>query len=93
MKKVLCLLVVFATMAALLVGCVARFECDLCGEEKTGRPNKFSALGFKVEYCSDCKEKLDEYKSGLMTDLGEGLSDLAGGLSGLAGALNDAFGG
>ena len=60
MKKFLCLLVLVAMVASMLVACVGSFTCDLCGKDKTGRKYTEELLGEKIEYCSDCKEGLEE---------------------------------
>ena len=69
MKKLICVLLGVCLLAALFSGCIAKFKCDLCGEEKFGTKYSEELLDEKYEYCSDCKEKLDEMEE----ELGERL--------------------
>ena len=67
MKKLICVLLSICLLAALFSGCIAKFKCDLCGEEKFGTKYTEELMGEAYEYCSDCKEDLDE----LEEELGE----------------------
>ena len=59
MKKLIALIALLATMTVLLCGC-GKFECDLCGEEKTGKKYEGELLGTEVVYCKDCREALED---------------------------------
>lgn len=59
MKKFL----VLALMAVMAVTCLAgcgKFECDVCGEEKSGKKHEGEILGEEVVMCDDCYEKINE---------------------------------
>lgn len=58
MKRIVCFLLVLV-MALMLTAC-SKFECDLCGEEKTGTKYTTEILGKEVTYCKDCYEELEE---------------------------------
>lgn len=58
MKKLLCTLILAATLATALAGCGAKFTCDLCNEEKSGKQYKEEVFGQEVIYCADCYEDL-----------------------------------
>ena len=62
MKKVICIVLLVVMMLTMFTGCVGKFECDLCGEEKVGVKNETSVLGIDVTYCNDCKKGLEELK-------------------------------
>ena len=62
MKKVICIVLLVVMLMTMFTGCVAKFECDLCGEEKFGIKNEGNVLGMTVEYCNDCKKGLEELK-------------------------------
>lgn len=59
MKKLISLIALFATLTVLLCGC-GKFECDLCGEEKSGKKYEGELMGEEVVYCKDCREALEE---------------------------------
>ena len=59
MKRIISLLVMLITMAMLLCAC-GKFECDLCGDEKTGKKYKGELFGQEVVYCADCREDLED---------------------------------
>lgn len=59
MKKLISLIALLATLTALLCGC-GKFECDMCGEEKSGRKHKGDLFGEEIVYCSDCKDALED---------------------------------
>ena len=59
MKKLISLIVLLVTMTVLLCSC-GKFECDLCGEEKTGKRYKETVYGTEIVYCKDCKEALED---------------------------------
>lgn len=59
MKKLICLVLMTVTLAAMLCGC-GKFTCDLCGEEKSGRQYTAELFGMEITYCSDCKADLEE---------------------------------
>ena len=59
MKKIICVLLLVVVVASLLTAC-GKFECDLCGEEKTGKKYTEKVLGQEVTYCKDCYEGLKE---------------------------------
>ena len=60
MKRMICFLLVVVMLAALFVGCGAKFTCDLCGEEKSGKKYEDTIFGEKITYCKECKEGLEE---------------------------------
>lgn len=62
MKKFVALLLVVVMMATMLCAC-SSFECDLCGEEKSGKKYTENFLGEKITYCGDCKDDLEELGS------------------------------
>ena len=62
MKKLVCVLLCICLLAALFAGCIAYFECDLCGEETFGIKHTGELMGEEVEYCDDCKEDMEELK-------------------------------
>ena len=59
MKKCSILVALVMLMSVLLCGC-GKFECDICGEEKSGKKYKDEVFGQEVEYCKDCKEDLED---------------------------------
>ena len=61
MKKIISVLLLLA-MTLSLTAC-ATFECDLCGEVKSGKKHQKDVFGQKVIYCSDCKDALNELGS------------------------------
>ena len=61
MKKIAVLMAMVSLLSALLCGC-GKFECDLCGEEKSGKQYKGEVMGREVVYCKDCKEDVDAIK-------------------------------
>ena len=63
MKKLVCVLLCVCLLAALFSGCIASFECYFCGEDKFGIKHTGEFLGKEVEYCSDCKEELEELEA------------------------------
>ena len=62
MKKVICIALLVVMLLTMLTGCIGKFECDLCGEEKFGVKNEGSVLGMTVVYCNDCKDSLESLK-------------------------------
>ena len=74
MKKLICGLVLAATLATALTGC-GKFTCDLCNEEKSGKQYKDEILGQEVIYCKDCYEELKELGEDL-ENLGDSIGDL-----------------
>ena len=59
MKKLISLIALIATLTVLLCAC-GKFECDLCGKEKSGKKYKETVFGEEVVYCGDCKDALEE---------------------------------
>lgn len=59
MKRMISFILMLTLVAALLAGC-GSFQCDLCGEEKTGKKYTGDLMGEKITYCSECKEALEE---------------------------------
>jgi len=58
MKKLICGLLLVVAMATMLTAC-GKFECDLCGKEKSGKKYESEVLGEEVIICKDCHEDLD----------------------------------
>lgn len=56
MKKFMCLLVLVAMIATMLVACGGSFTCGLCGKEASGKKYTKEVMGQKVEYCEDCNK-------------------------------------
>ena len=54
-KKILIVMVVIMTMAA-LTGCGKKVKCDLCGEVKQCTTREIE--GKEIHYCSDCEEEI-----------------------------------
>ena len=57
-------LIAIASLAVIavsvLAGCGgAKFTCDNCGEEKTGKKYSKEVLGETVTYCGECKEEVE----------------------------------
>ena len=42
-----------------------KYDCDLCGEEKSGKRYKEEVLGQEVEYCKECHDSLEELADAL----------------------------
>ena len=59
MKRMISFILMLTLVAALLAGCCS-FQCDLCGEEKTGKKYTGDLMGEKITYCGECKEALEE---------------------------------
>lgn len=59
MKKLICLIAMIATLSALLCAC-GKFECDGCGEEKSGKKHKVEILGEEGVLCDDCYAELED---------------------------------
>lgn len=64
MKRVICVLLLVVMLATLLTAC-GKFQCDLCGEEKTGKKYEEEVLGQPVTYCKDCYEDLEDIADAL----------------------------
>ena len=62
MKKMACVLALVLMLVMMLTGCVGKFKCALCGEEKFGVKNEKEAFGVTVTYCNDCKDSLNDLK-------------------------------
>ena len=61
MKRVISLIVCFVLCLGLLCGC-GKFECELCGEEKSGKKYEGEVMGRTVVYCQECKEQVDSIR-------------------------------
>ena len=59
MKRILSFVLMLTLVASLLAGC-GSFECDLCGEQKSGKKYTGDLMGEKVTYCADCREALED---------------------------------
>jgi hypothetical protein len=62
MKKIALLMALVMLLSVLLCGCIASFECDICGEDVFGRKYTEEIFGEEIVYCSDCKEDMEELK-------------------------------
>ena len=60
-RKVLLLLVI--VIAMLNFTACGRFECDFCGEEKSGKAYAASVWGEEVTICKECKDEIKELQS------------------------------
>lgn len=61
MKKKVSVLLIVAAMAMTLAGC-GKFECGLCGKEKSGKSYKYEAFGVEMTICKDCQEDVQDIK-------------------------------
>ena len=64
MKKLISVLLLVSVLATLLTAC-GKFECDLCGEEKSGKKYERELLGESIDICKDCYEELEELADAL----------------------------
>lgn len=62
MKKIICLILVVLTLCSLLAAC-SSFECDICGEKKTGKKHTEKLFGEEIVYCDDCYKSLQELEN------------------------------
>ena len=69
MKKIVIALLGAAALVACLSSC-AKFTCDLCHEEKSGKKYTKEVFGHEVVYCADCHEDLEEASEAL-DDIGD----------------------
>lgn len=76
MKKIICSIVLILATMLCIVGC-AKFTCDICGEEKSGKQHEEELLGEKIVYCDDCYKELEELEKELEDAAGD-LEDLFG---------------
>ena len=76
MKKIICSIVLILATMLCIVGC-AKFTCDICGEEKSGKQHEEEFLGEKIVYCDDCYKELEELEKELEDAAGD-LEDLFG---------------
>ena len=76
MKKIICSIVLILATMLCIVGC-AKFTCDMCGEEKSGKQHEDEFLGEKIVYCDDCYKELEELEKELEDAAGD-LEDLFG---------------
>lgn len=61
MKKKVSLALVLTFLLVTLIGC-GKFECDLCGDEKSGKKYEEEVFGEEVTICKDCYEDLEELR-------------------------------
>lgn len=59
MKKFICISFLVLMMTAMLTAC-GKFECDLCGEEKSGKKYNKEVDEEKITICEDCNEDLEK---------------------------------
>ncbi len=64
MKKIICLVLVVLSVCTLFAGC-GKFDCDLCGKEKSGKKYKGEILDREVVYCKECHDDLEELSDAL----------------------------
>lgn len=71
MKKIISLIALMLILVSVLCAC-GKFECDLCGKEKTGKKYTKEILGEEVNYCQDCHDNMEDAKDAIedLTDLG-----------------------
>ena len=62
MKKFICILLLVVVLASLFTAC-GKFECDGCGEEKSGRKYKREAQGETFVLCEECNDALEALKN------------------------------
>ncbi len=70
MKKIFALMLVLVLMLS-LAACGEKFECDECGEEKTGKKYEDEIFGEEFVLCEECHEELQEGLEELEDALGE----------------------
>lgn len=58
MKRLICVLLLVVMMVTMLTAC-GKFECDLCGDEKSGKKYETEFLGQEIVICKDCYEDLE----------------------------------
>ena len=87
MKKVICVLLLAVMLMTMFTGCVGKFKCDLCREEKFGFKNEGEVLGITITYCNECKGKLTDLQDGIQ----DGLDDLQDGIQDGLDDLKDMF--
>ncbi len=75
MKKIFALVLALILMLS-LAACGEKFECEECGEEKTGKKHEVEVLGEELVICDDCYEGV--YKEYLeeLEELGDAIADL-----------------
>lgn len=59
MKRLVCIISLIVMLITMLTAC-GKFECDLCGKEKSGGKNKKEVLGEEIVYCDDCADGLSQ---------------------------------
>ena len=64
MKKLIGVIALAAIVMSMLAAC-GKFECDICGEEKTGKKYEEEVFGMEVVYCKDCYEDLNDLADAL----------------------------
>ena len=64
MKRIICALLLVVVLATMLTAC-GKFECDMCGEEKSGKKYEEDFFGEEIVICKDCYEDLEELAGGL----------------------------
>ena len=60
MKKLLCICALVVMLLTMLTACGGKFECDLCGKEKSGKKYTKEVLGEEIVYCGDCADGLSQ---------------------------------
>lgn len=60
MKKIIALVLTGILAAGMLISCGAKFTCDFCGEEKSGKKYEKDLFGESVTICKDCQDGLNE---------------------------------
>jgi len=59
MKKLISLILLVVVFATMLTAC-GKFECDICGEEKTGKKYTEELFGEEINICKDCHDDLED---------------------------------
>lgn len=59
MKKILSIVALIVILLTMLTACGGKFECGICGKEKSGKKHTKEVLGEKIVYCDECADGLN----------------------------------